>query len=81
VEPGVLVELVLSYRAMKGGWGDVVRLTEKIPMPLSDTVLVREQRHGSQLRGAVRRSRQDAGRLDQDQRPKQRNVQTTRPNL
>lgn len=44
VDPGILVDLLLSYRGVKGGWGDVVRLAERMPRPLCDTVLVREQR-------------------------------------
>jgi len=42
VESGVLVDLFLSYRAVKG-WEDMVRLAAAMPRPLAETVLVREQ--------------------------------------
>ena len=42
VEAGVIVDLFLSYRAVKG-WADMVALVEKMPAPLRETVLVREQ--------------------------------------
>jgi hypothetical protein len=42
VEAGVLVDLLLSYRALKD-WDDMIRLVEAMPRPLAHTVLVREQ--------------------------------------
>jgi MAP3K TRAFs-binding domain len=42
VEAGVLVDLLLSYRAV-GSWHDIVRLVEEMPAPLAGTVLVQEQ--------------------------------------
>jgi len=42
VEAGVLVDLLLSYRAT-GQWADMIRLVEAMPEPLQRTVLVREQ--------------------------------------
>jgi MAP3K TRAFs-binding domain len=42
VEAGILVDLLLSYRALKE-WGDMIRLVERMPRPLAQTVLVREQ--------------------------------------
>lgn len=51
VEAGIVVDLFLSYRAVKS-WGELIRLVERMPRPLAETVLVREQlgfalnRHG-----------------------------------
>ncbi len=42
VEAGVVVDLLISYRALSA-WDDMIRLTEGMPRPLSQTVLVREQ--------------------------------------
>jgi tetratricopeptide (TPR) repeat protein len=42
VEAGVLVDLLLSYRATKA-WEDMVRLVEAMPEPVRRTLLVREQ--------------------------------------
>jgi tetratricopeptide (TPR) repeat protein len=42
IEAGVLVDLLLSYRATKA-WEEMIRLVEKIPGPLRKAVLVREQ--------------------------------------
>ena len=41
-EAGVLVDLLLSYRAVES-WSDMVRLVTTFPEPVSRTVLVREQ--------------------------------------
>lgn len=41
-ESGILVDLLLSYRALKS-WKDVVRLKDHIPVPLARTVMVRQQ--------------------------------------
>jgi hypothetical protein len=41
-EPGVLVDLLLSYRAAEG-WSRMIELVEDLPRLLGDTVLVREQ--------------------------------------
>lgn len=41
-ETGVLIDLFLSYRAVKA-WADMVALVEKMPPPVAQTVLVREQ--------------------------------------
>jgi len=41
-EAGVLVDLVLSYRAVKA-WTDMIRIVETMPEPVRRTVLVREQ--------------------------------------
>jgi len=42
VEAGILVDLLLSYRAT-GAWEDMIRLVESMPEPVRRTVLVREQ--------------------------------------
>ena len=42
VETGVIIDLFLSYRAVKA-WDDMIRLAEKMPKPLAATVMVREQ--------------------------------------
>ena len=42
VEAGILVDLLLSYRARKA-WDEMIRLVEGMPEPLRRTVLVREQ--------------------------------------
>lgn len=42
VEAGVLVDLLLSYRATSA-WEDMIRLVDQLPAPLRRTVLVREQ--------------------------------------
>lgn len=42
VEAGVLVDLFLSYRAVKG-WQKMADLVERMPRPLAETVMVREQ--------------------------------------
>jgi len=42
IEAGVIIDLFLSYRAIKA-WNEMVILVEKMPLPLSSTVLVREQ--------------------------------------
>jgi hypothetical protein len=42
MEAGIAVDLLLSYRALKA-WDDMVRLIERMPRPLAETVLVREQ--------------------------------------
>jgi hypothetical protein len=42
VEPGALIDLMLSYRAVKA-WNDVVRLVAEMPQPLAESVMVQEQ--------------------------------------
>jgi hypothetical protein len=42
VEAGILVDLLLSYRAAEA-WKDMIRLAEAMPEPVRRTVLVREQ--------------------------------------
>jgi tetratricopeptide (TPR) repeat protein len=42
VESGILVDLLLSFRALSA-WAEMVRLAEAIPAPLSRTPLVQEQ--------------------------------------
>jgi hypothetical protein len=42
VEAGVLVDLLLSYRAV-GSWAEMVRLVGEMPVPLAGTALVQEQ--------------------------------------
>lgn len=42
VEAGVLVDLLLSYRATKA-WEEMIRLVDAMPEPLRRTVLIREQ--------------------------------------
>ncbi len=42
VESGVVVDLLISYRAVKS-WEDMIRLVERMPRPLAQTVMVREQ--------------------------------------
>jgi hypothetical protein len=58
VEAGILVDLLLSYRATKA-WDDMIRLVEAMPEPLRRTLLVREQ-YGFALNRAGRS--QDAER-------------------
>jgi hypothetical protein len=41
-EAGVVIDLLLSYRAVKA-WEEMVSLTDKMAPPLAETVLVREQ--------------------------------------
>jgi hypothetical protein len=42
LESGVVIDLFLSYRAVKG-WRDMVELTRRMPLPLAETVMVQEQ--------------------------------------
>lgn len=42
LESGVIIDLFLSYRAVKG-WQEMVDLTHKMPRPLATTVMVQEQ--------------------------------------
>ena len=42
VETGVVVDLLISYRAVKS-WEDMIRLVDRMPRPLEQTALVREQ--------------------------------------
>jgi MAP3K TRAFs-binding domain len=42
VEHGALVDLFLSYRAVKG-WTEMIALAERMPKPLAQTIMVREQ--------------------------------------
>ena len=42
VEAGIVVDLLISYRAV-GAWDDMIRLAQRMPRPLAQTVLVREQ--------------------------------------
>jgi MAP3K TRAFs-binding domain len=42
VEAGVVIDLYLSYRAVKG-WTDMIALVDKMPLPLRLTVMVQEQ--------------------------------------
>jgi tetratricopeptide (TPR) repeat protein len=41
-ESGVVIDLFLSYRAMRA-WGDMIRLVERMSPPLAATVMVQEQ--------------------------------------
>jgi tetratricopeptide (TPR) repeat protein len=41
-EAGVVVDLLLSYRAVKA-WERMIAVTEKMPLPLRNTVMVQEQ--------------------------------------
>ncbi len=58
VEAGVLVDLLLSYRATSA-WGDMVRLVEAMPEPVRRTTLVREQ-YGFALNRAQRSEEAEA---------------------
>lgn len=42
IEAGVLIDLFLSYRAVKG-WKQMIALAEKLPKPIANTVMVQEQ--------------------------------------
>lgn len=42
VETGVLIDLLLSYRAVEA-WDEMIRLVNELPTPVSRTTLVREQ--------------------------------------
>jgi tetratricopeptide (TPR) repeat protein len=42
VESGVVIDLFLSYRAVKA-WDRMIALVKKMPRPLAETVMVREQ--------------------------------------
>jgi MAP3K TRAFs-binding domain len=52
VEAGVMVDLLLSYRAAKE-WEDMIRLVEAMPAPVRRTILVRDQ-YGFALNRAKR---------------------------
>jgi tetratricopeptide (TPR) repeat protein len=41
-ETGVLIDLLLSYRAVRA-WGDMIDLVGRMPRPVAETVLVQEQ--------------------------------------
>ena len=41
-EAGVIIDLFLSYRAVKA-WEDMIALVDKMPLPLASTILVQEQ--------------------------------------
>ena len=42
LDTGIAIDLMLSYRAASA-WGDMVKLIERFPGPLAQTVMVREQ--------------------------------------
>ena len=42
LDAGVAIDLMLSYRAASA-WDDMVKLIQKFPAPLAQTVMVREQ--------------------------------------
>jgi tetratricopeptide (TPR) repeat protein len=42
LESGVVIDLFLSYRAVKG-WQEMIELVKKMPRPLASTVMVQEQ--------------------------------------
>lgn len=42
IESAVIIELFLSYRAVKG-WKEMIALAERMPKPLAATILVQEQ--------------------------------------
>jgi hypothetical protein len=42
LEAGVLIDLLLSYRAVSG-WADMITLVKKMPRPVAATVMVQEQ--------------------------------------
>ena len=42
LESGVVIDLFLSYRAVKG-WSDMINLTQKMSPALANTVMVQEQ--------------------------------------
>ncbi|HEY6137740.1 MAG TPA: TRAFs-binding domain-containing protein [Thermoanaerobaculia bacterium] len=42
VEAGVLIDLFLSYRSVKG-WKEMIALAAKMPKPIANTVMAREQ--------------------------------------
>jgi MAP3K TRAFs-binding domain/Caspase domain len=42
VEAGVIVDLFLSYRAVKG-WQDMINLVDRMPPPLAATAMIQEQ--------------------------------------
>jgi len=58
VESGVLVDLMLSYRAVEA-YEDMVALIEKMPRPLAETVLVQEQ-HAFALNRLKRREQAES---------------------
>jgi hypothetical protein len=62
VEAGVLVDLLLSYRAAEA-WDDMIRLVESIPEPVRRTLLVREQ-YGFALNRAGRSAEAEQVLLD-----------------
>lgn len=61
-EAGALVDVMLSYRAVKA-WDDMVRLIERMPEPLRESVLVQEQL-GFALNRAKRREEGERVLLD-----------------
>jgi hypothetical protein len=62
VEAGVLVDLLLSYRATRG-WEEMIALVESMPEPVRRTVLVREQ-YGFALNRAGRGAEAERVLLD-----------------
>ena len=62
VEAGVLVDLLLSYRATSA-WGEIIRVVEEMPEPIRRTVLVREQ-HAFALNRAGRSDEAEQVLLD-----------------
>ncbi|MCP5107757.1 MAG: DUF4071 domain-containing protein, partial [bacterium] len=42
VESGILIDLLLSYRAV-GAWDEMIELVDKMPGPLAERLMVREQ--------------------------------------
>jgi hypothetical protein len=42
LESGVIIDLFLSYRAVKG-WTEMIQLAKRMPKPLAETVMVQEQ--------------------------------------
>ncbi|MCS6303699.1 MAG: DUF4071 domain-containing protein [Nitrospira sp.] len=61
-EAGVVIDLFLSYRAVKG-WDDMIALVQKMSAPLAATVLVQEQL-GLALNRAGRRAEAERVLLD-----------------
>ena len=61
VETGVVVDLLISYRAVRS-WEDMIRLVDRMPRPLAQTALVREQLGFALNRDdAARRPRKSSG--------------------
>ena len=73
VEAGVLVDLLLSYRAV-AAWGDMVALVGQMPAPLAGTVSCKSSSASRSTAPATARRAERPARADRAARPEQRNL-------